>query len=131
MTKIENLSRIFLSIHAGTSPDASDLSSEPIKSDFIFGLGTAGLTPFEYELSDKSEGDELKLQIRAEDIPQIFEHLRIALPPLADSGASYHLKIRIDSISKVSASEVVKAMAALAGCGGHDCGCGCGGCEHH
>ncbi len=130
MTKIENLSRIFLSIRVGTSADASDLSSEPIKSDFIFGLGTAGLTPFEYELSEKSEGDELNLQIRTEDMPQIFEHLRIALPPLA-SGASYHLKIRIDSISKASASEVVKAMAELAGCGGHDCGCGCGGCEHH
>lgn len=130
MTKIENLSRIFLSIRVGTSADASDLSSEPIKSDFIFGLGTAGLTPFEYELSEKSEGDELNLQIRTEDMPQIFEHLRIALPPLA-SGASYHLKIRIDSISKASASEVVKAMAELAGCGGHDYGCGCGGCEHH
>ncbi len=130
MTKIENLSRIFLSIRVGTSADASDLSSEPIKSDFIFGLGTAGLTPFEYELSEKSEGDELNLQIRTEDMPQIFEHLRIALPPLA-SGASYHLKLRIDSISKASASEVVKAMAELAGCGGHDCGCGCGGCEHH
>jgi len=127
MTKIEKLSKIFLSVKAGTIPDASDLSPEPIKFDFIFGLGTAGLTPFEYELSDKSEGDELALQIREEDIPQIFEHLRIPLPSLADSGASYHLKIRIDSISNASASEVVKAMAELAGCGGHDCGCGCGG----
>jgi hypothetical protein len=129
MAKIENLSKILLSIHAGTMPDTSDLSPEPIKFDFIFGLGTAGLTPFEYELSEKSEGDELSLQIRAEDIPQIFEHLRIPLPPIADPGGYYHLKIRIDSVAKTCASEVVKAMAELAGCGGDECGCGCGG--HH
>lgn len=129
MAKIENLNRVSLSVHAGTMPDISDLSPEPIKFDFIFGLGTAGLTPFEYELSDKCQGDELILQLRAEDIPQIFEHLGIVLPVLPDSASSYHLKIRIDSISKASASEVVKAMAELAGCGGHDCGCGCGG--HH
>lgn len=125
MEKVENLSKILISVLAGTQLNRSDLSPEPIKSEFIFGLGTAGLTAFEYELSGKCTGDEVSLAIRAEDVHQIFEHICIPLPALPESCSTYYLKIRIDKIANISASEVVKAMSGLAGCGGHDCGCGC------
>ncbi|NJL60257.1 MAG: hypothetical protein HC887_12130 [Desulfobacteraceae bacterium] len=86
------------------------------------------MTPFEYELSGKHEGERFSLSLRAEDMPMFFEHLCVCLPPLPANTDKYYLNITIDKISDVSASEVVKALAGATGCGGgHDCGCGCGG----
>ncbi len=129
MNKVGNLKRVRLSVHAGTAPDSNDLTPEPVELEFIFGLGTSGMTPFEYELSDKHEGDRFSLSLRPEDIPMFFEHQCICLPRLPANADTYYLTITIDKVSDVSASEVVKALAESTGCGGGDCGCGCGG--HH
>ena len=48
--KIGALKKVTLSLEAGRSPEAMDLTSQPLPFEFIFGLGTAGLTPFEVEL---------------------------------------------------------------------------------
>lgn len=127
--KVGNLKKLSLSVHAGTVPDSNNLTPAPILSEFIFGLGTSGMAPFEYELSEKHEGDTFSLSLRPEDIPMFFEHLCICLPPLPANADTYYLTITIDKVSDVSASEVVKALAGSTGCGGGDCGCGCGG--HH
>ncbi len=127
-SEIGNLKRVTVSVHAGTTPDSNNLTPVPIEYEFIFGLGASGMTPFEYELNGKHEGDHLKFALRAEDIPMFFEHIGIVLPPLPANSDMYYLNIIIEKIVAVSISEVVKALAGITGCGGgHDCGCGCGG----
>jgi len=60
MNKVENLKKITLSFQAGTSKDTMDLTPKYAEFDFIFAIGPDGMTPFEYELVDKAEGEEVK-----------------------------------------------------------------------
>ena len=49
MNKVKNLKKITLSLKAGTSKDSMNLTPKYSRLEFIFGLGSGGMTPFEYE----------------------------------------------------------------------------------
>ena len=128
MNKVENLKKITLSIQAGTSPDTLDLAPNYPKIEFIFGLGPEGMTPFEYKLADRAEGDSVLLHLKKEDFYSFFEHLNPPLMDLFDGRNEVYLKVNIEAVTPAENREIVKAMAAMAthagaGC---DCGCGCG-----
>ena len=126
MNKVENLKKITLSIQAGTSQYTMDLTPKYPKVEFIFGLGLEGMTPFEYELSDKTEGESVLLHLRKEDFYSFFEHLNPPLTDLFDGKADVYLKVNINAVTTAENREIVKAMAAMAGHGGVGCDCGCG-----
>ena len=128
MNKVENLKKITLSIQAGTSPDTLDLAPNYPEIEFIFGLGPEGMTPFEYKLADRAEGDSVLLHLKKEDFYSFFEHLNPPLMDLFDGRNEVYLKVNIEAVTPAENREIVKAMAAMAthagaGC---DCGCGCG-----
>ena len=128
MNKVENLKKITLSIQAGTSPDTLDLAPNYPEIEFIFGLGPEGMTPFEYELADKAEGESVLLHLKKEAFYSFFEHLNPPLMDLFDGRNEVYLKVNIEAVTPAENREIVKAMAAMAthagaGC---DCGCGCG-----
>jgi len=128
MTKVENLKKITLSIQAGTSQDTMDLTPKYPKIEFIFGLGPEGMTPFEYELADRSEGESALLHLKKENLYSFFEHFNPPLTDLFDGRDEVYLKVNIDAVTPAENREVVKAMADMAAHGGAgcDCGCGCG-----
>ena len=81
MNKVENLKKITLSIQAGMSQNTMNLTPKYPQVEFIFGLGLEGMTPFEYELADRTEGQSILLHLKKEDIYSFFEpvsytHLR-------------------------------------------------------
>lgn len=123
--KVENLKKITLSVTAGTEPDATDLTPQPFEFEFIFGLGAEGLTPFERELADKSEGDEISVCVKPETVRNIFEHVCFPLNRLSRLPASFFLKARILHAVPAESKEVIKGLASLASCGDHCCGDGC------
>ena len=125
MNKVENLKKITLSIQAGTSQDTMDLSPKYPKIEFIFGLGLEGMTPFEYELADRSEGESVLLHLRKEDFYSFFEHLNPPLTDLFDGRDEVYLKVNINAVTPAENREIVKAMAAMTTHGGAGCGCGC------
>jgi hypothetical protein len=129
MNKVENLKRITLSIQAGTSPDTTDLTPKHPQIEFIFGLGPGGMTPFEYELADRTEGERTLLHLKKKDFCSFFEHLNPPLMDLFDGRDDVYLKVNIDAVAPPENREIIKAMADLAAHGGAgcDCGCGCGG----
>ena len=127
MNKVENLKKITLSIQAGTSQDTMDLSPKYPKIEFIFGLGLEGMTPFEYELADRSEGESVLLHLRKEDFYSFFEHLNPPLTDLFDGRDEVYLKVNINAVTPAENREIVKAMAAMTTHGGAGCGCGCRG----
>ena len=128
MTKVENLKKITLTVQAGTSPDAMDLTPKHPEFSFIFGIAPEGMTPFEFELVEKVEGDDVLLHLIKKDLNRFFEKLN---PPIWDLFADrdeIYLKAKILQISTADNREIVKAMADMTaqGGGGCDCGCGCG-----
>ena len=128
MTKVENLKKIALSLQAGTSREAMDLTPKYSEFSFIFGIAPEGMTPFEYELVDKVEGDDVLVHLRKDDLNRFFEHLNPPIWDMFDGRDEICLKVKILEISAAHNREIVKAMADMTahGGGGCDCGCGCG-----
>ena len=128
MNKVKNLKKITLTFQAGTSADAMDLIPQNPEFSFIFGLATEGMTPFEYELVDKSEGEEILLHLKKNALNRFFEHLSPPLGDLFEGRDEVHLKARIAAVANAENREIVQAMADMAALGGSgcDCGCGCG-----
>ena len=129
MPKVEHTQKIRLLFQAGTSAEVMDLTPKTPAFEFIFGMGSSGLTPFEYALSDKSEGDEVTFPLKKGDLNQFFDHLYPSLGDLFEERDEIFLTAKIVSIAPAGSREIVKALAEIAeagGCGG-GCGCGCGG----
>jgi hypothetical protein len=127
MNKIEILKEITLSIQAGTSQDAMNLKPKYPKIEFIFGLGPKGMTPFEFELGDKAEGDSIVFHLKKEDVYSFFEHLNPPIMDLFEDRPDVYLKVTIEAVTSAENREIIKAVAAMAAHGGCGCDCGCGG----
>ena len=126
MNKVENLKKITISIQAGMSQDAMDLTPKYPEIEFIFGLGPQGMTPFEYELADRTEGESVLLHLTKEAFHRFFEHLNPPLMDLFDGRSAVYLKVNIDGVTPAENREIVKAMADMSAHGGAGCDCGCG-----
>ena len=128
MNKVENLKKITLSFQAGKSPETMDLTPKSPRFEFIFALGQEGMSPFEYELVDKTEGEEVLLHIQKQTFYTFFEHLNPPIWDLFDAGEDVYLKTKIAVVANADNREVVKALAEMTAHtgGGCDCGGGCG-----
>ena len=127
MNKIGALKEITLSIQAGTSQDAMNLKPKYRKFEFIFGLGPKGMTPFEFELGDKAEGDSIVFHLKKESVYSFFEHLNPPIMDLFEGRPDVYLKVTIEAVTSAENRKIIKAMAAMAAQGGCGCDCGCGG----
>lgn len=111
-----------MSLEACHPASSMNMTPEPLTFDFIYGIGSGGLSPLEIKLSGKREGDEVLIPMTVEEVPAFFQHL---LPPplnLRDQGAGFTLKARIESVSEPDPREVIRAMAEAAECGSDCCG---------
>jgi choline dehydrogenase-like flavoprotein len=101
-------------------------NADPAKAyTFIVGVGSGGLSPFEYALLDKRVGDRIRLEIEAQEMSETFEHLQPPLPASIDPMGPMVIEAMVTAVTRAETREIVKAMAAATG--GCDCGCGCGG----
>jgi hypothetical protein len=127
--QVDHLTKVQLSLRAGSSSEEMDLAPRPVMWSFVVGASAEGLTPFEMACQRKSVGEEVCVEIPARQAHQIFEHLR---PPIMDSlqqEGPIFVKALVTDVAAASSREVVQAMAAASehsagGCGG-GCGCGC------
>ena len=124
-SRIETLKKITVTCKAGTAPGGDDLASGNERFDFVYGLATEGLTPFEFKIGGKSAGETVDFAVPARDICKTFQHLTV--PGLDTPGPSenVHFSFHIESVETPDSREVIKAMAELNACGGGSCDC-CG-----
>ncbi|MCP3952144.1 MAG: hypothetical protein GY697_08005 [Desulfobacterales bacterium] len=124
--KIDNLLKVAAVLEAGTSREQIGTNTEPQKIDFIFGVASCGITPFEKLLYQKSAGDEVTTTVNLQNADEFFGPLTAGILSWQPDRGELFLKVGIHSVSKPQDSEVVKALASGGGCGGDcDCGCGC------
>jgi hypothetical protein len=119
---IGSLMKISLLLEAGTGAHQTDLTAEPIPFEFIFGAGSQGLSPFEFELAGKKEGDKLSIPLRPGELSGLFQHLLVPFPPIPEDMSAFFLKVQIVKVTEAEPKEVIKAMAEAAACGDHCCG---------
>lgn len=127
--KVDSLKKIGLILESGTSPDEMNLTQEPVAWEIIVGTGSEGITPFEYEIVNKTIDDEILIHLQRTEIPTKFEHLAPFIKEHIETRDSFYLKVRINNISTADTKEIVKALAGNVS-HGDDCGCGCGCGEH-
>lgn len=116
------LKKISLLLEAETGPEQPDSTAGAIGFEFIFGMGSKGLCPFEFQLADKKEGDSLSLRVRGEDLGDLFQHLPLPSLPIRESTDAFYLKVKIVKVSQAEPKEVIKALAEAGSCGDHCCG---------
>ena len=129
-TSIQPLKKVSLSLIAGNKPGVFTLTRSPVVLEFIYGVASDGLCPFESALNDRHEGDILTLGLPIADAPEFFGHI---FQPLCEElgfqimPETLCLKIEVIAVVDADNREVVRSLAkALAhgSCGG-SCGCGC------
>jgi hypothetical protein len=109
-----------------TSPTRIDNGRTSILFDFIYGLGSAGITPFEKALFGKSPQDAIELHVGSDQAALVFGHLTCDFLQRTCTTPPFDLHAVIKSVETPDNREVIKAMAKSTGCGdGCDCGCGC------
>jgi hypothetical protein len=129
MPKVELMKRVKLTFQAGSAAGAADLPLPRSDFDFIFGIGSAGLTPFESLLDQRTETEKMAFRLSAAEAGPFFGHLA---PPVAELFADrdeVYFNVSIAGIETPAPREIIKAMAEMAAHGhgaGCDCGCGCG-----
>jgi len=126
---VEPMKKVQILLRAGTSQDTYSFTPEPVEYDFIYGVGSTGLTPFELALSDRYQGDVIHLSVSSGEAQQFFgtflgevtSRTHIAILP-----AQTFFEVTVGGIVDADNSEVVKALANSlkngCGCGG-SCGC--------
>jgi hypothetical protein len=129
--KIGNLTKVTLGIEVGASSERNFPEQKAFSFEFIFGLGTEGLTPFECELADKAEGDEILLNLEQAHLRNTFERICFPFHQLSGQADTFSLKARVLKVMPAENREVIKALAQMAACdhGGEGCGDSC--CHFH
>jgi len=123
---VDNLLKVALILEAGPVQEDFKPSREPKKVEFIYGIATCGITPFEKTLYQKSAGDELITTVDLNDADAYFGPLSPGILNWLPKREELALKVGVESVSKPDDREIVKALASGGGCGGDcDCGCGC------
>jgi hypothetical protein len=129
-TSIQPLKKVSLSLMAGNKPDTFALTRSPAVLEFIYGVASDGLCPFESALNDRQEGDILTINIPRADASEFFGHI---FQPLCESlglqimPEILFLKIEVTAVTDADNREVVRSLAKAlvhGNCGG-SCGCGC------
>lgn len=123
--KISALKKVTFSFTAGTQMGQNDLNPESSTFDIIYGLGVEGLTPFEFQITDKSEGDSICLRLNPDDVCQTFQHITLPHFNTPDTADPVFLQFQVEKVVEADSREIIKAMAEMNACSGGSCDC-CG-----
>jgi hypothetical protein len=126
---VKHLKKVTLLLLAGSGPEKFDLIDSPVPFQFVYGVASDGLCPFESALSDKHEGDKLAISVSFSNLRLYFGYLYHNLPALGAKimPETLYMEIEVASVTDADDREVVQAIGkslAHGGCGG-SCGCGC------
>ena len=118
---IAYMRKVTLSLSAGEEGKRIEGGLDPKQFDFIYGIGSDGLTPLERILEGRQEKDELLLETKGNDPVHIFQHLWFPeIDDLFRQGPSL-LKITVLSVSEADPRDVIRALAETARCGDDCC----------
>ncbi len=124
--RIDNLKKVTLILEIVTHGEASPEKAVSDGHEFIFGIGSGGLSPIEMELQGRNQGERFTMNIKENEWPGVFGHLKAPdfSGPIGDAGID--LKVFVARVEPAEQKEIIQAMSAASACGA-DC---CSGHEH-
>lgn len=123
-TAIGPLTNVSLALAASVDAPGHRPPPVNIQFEFVYGIGTEGLSAFEKELHGLLAGARMKIRVETDEMQSYFEHLRCPLLEALKIQPPLDLAIKVLSVRPATDRELVHALANRDG-GGCDCGCGC------
>jgi len=127
---IRNLSKVKLSLRAGSEEGNYNYTPDSVPFDFIYGVGSSGFCALESALYEKYEGETITVTVPDGGASETFGHLHIPVLcalGLQKSAELRFLEVTVTGVSEVDSRELVQSIARglSHGCGGDSCDCGC------
>ena len=91
--------------------------------EFVFGIGSQGLSSLERALEGSKEGEERHISVPAEGVADLFGHL--TPPPIqlhGEEGPAQQIRVVVERAEPAGDREVIQAMSGAAECGSDCCG---------
>ena len=128
--RIQNLSKVTVSLRAGDRENDYNLTSSSVDFDFIYGAGSGGLCGLESVLYEKGEGDIISLTVPAGGASETFGHLRQPLYcalGIRKKADPLFLEVSVTGVSEADSRELIQSIAkgVSHSCGDGSCDCGC------
>lgn len=120
---IEPLTKITTDLEV-TIADTDHLP-QSIQAEFIYGIGSGGLTEFELALGKVPLETPVKLTLNRDQLGPVFGHLACLVRLPQDTLGPVTIRARVSAVQPADSREIVRAMAESQQCSG-DCDCGCG-----
>lgn len=120
--RVESLTKVTLSVTAEPEPGSRRFTASSVRFSFIYGIGPAGLTPFESLLAGLSAGDTVRVKVEAGTQGEAFGHLRSFMPEIKEGIRAVHYMCRVEELAPARPREVIRALAETASCGDQCCG---------
>jgi len=124
-SSVQPLKKIKVRMQAGSTDAVMDIALPTPEFDFIFGIGSGGLTPFECLLADRREAESISGRLAGAEADLFFGHVAPALGRLFETREAVFFNACVVAVETPAPREVIKAMADMAA-HGHAAGCGCG-----
>ena len=120
---VEHLRKVLLRMEP-IGEDGSRIEEGGVLSfEFVFGVGSQGLSPLEMALEGCKEGEERHVTIPPEGVGALFGHL--TPPPLRLSGpggTAQRIRVVVERAEPAGDREVIQAMSEASECGSDCCG---------
>ena len=123
-TAIGPLTKVSLTLAACRDDPGDKPPAANIQFEFVYGIGTGGLSAFEKALYGLLAGARMKIRVETKEMQSYFEHLRCPLSEAVKIRPPLNLAIEVLSVRPATDRELVHALANRDS-GGCDCGCGC------
>lgn len=118
---IDNLKKVTLMLELVKHGEASPEKTVSDAYEFIFGIGSGGLSPIEMELQGRNQGERFIMSIKENEWPGVFGHLKAPdfSGPIED--ADIDLTIFVKGVEPAEQKEIIQAMSAASACGADCC----------
>lgn len=121
---IDAVCKVALALRAGAD-EASARAAEPEELEFVYGIGSQGLTGVEYALAGKAAGEKVELWVEACEAHEALGHLPLPAFQWFPAWPKAFLCLEILSVAAPEPREIVRAMAQAQSSSEGGCGCGC------
>jgi hypothetical protein len=120
---VKHLRKVLLRVEP-IGEDGSPIGKDGSTSiEFVFGIGSQGLSPLEMALEGCEEGEERHVAVPPDGVEALFGHLEP--PPLELRGAggtAQQLRVFVEGAEPAGDREVIRAMSEASECGSDCCG---------
>ncbi len=119
--RIDNLKKVTLMLELVKHGEASPEKAVSDSYEFIFGIGSGGLSPIEMELQGRNQGERFTMSIKENEWTGLFGHLKAPdfSGPIGD--ADLDLTIFVKGVEPAEQKEIIQAMSAASACGADCC----------